>query len=129
MKILIADDSRVMRQIVIRTLRPAGFDGHDLIEAADGRRTIRSSGYALNLLRGHIGRPGERPDTLEHQSWFAQLAMRAALQPWMDIPIAYPLLTVRQPDESQRLEARKLTAQHGLGEPTWRSSAELQAIQ
>lgn len=38
MKILIADDSRVMRQIVIRTLRQAGFDGHELVEAADGRQ-------------------------------------------------------------------------------------------
>ena len=37
MKILIADDSRVMRQIVTRTLRQAGFEGHDLVEAADGR--------------------------------------------------------------------------------------------
>lgn len=37
MKILIADDSRVMRQIVIRTLRQAGFDGHEIVEAADGR--------------------------------------------------------------------------------------------
>ena len=37
MKILIADDSRVMRQIVIRTLRQAGFDGHDIVEAEDGR--------------------------------------------------------------------------------------------
>jgi two-component system chemotaxis response regulator CheY len=37
MKILIADDSRVMRQIVTRTLRQAGFDGHELVEAADGR--------------------------------------------------------------------------------------------
>jgi two-component system, chemotaxis family, chemotaxis protein CheY len=37
MKILIADDSRVMRQIVSRTLRQAGYDGHDLVEAADGR--------------------------------------------------------------------------------------------
>jgi two-component system, chemotaxis family, chemotaxis protein CheY len=37
MKILIADDSRVMRQIVIRTLRQAGFDDHELIEAADGK--------------------------------------------------------------------------------------------
>lgn len=37
MKILIADDSRVMRQIVTRTLRQAGFDGHDLVEAADGK--------------------------------------------------------------------------------------------
>jgi two-component system chemotaxis response regulator CheY len=36
-KILIADDSRVMRQIVIRTLRQAGFDGHDIVEAEDGR--------------------------------------------------------------------------------------------
>lgn len=37
MKILVADDSRVMRQIVIRTLRQAGFDGHDVVEAEDGR--------------------------------------------------------------------------------------------
>jgi two-component system chemotaxis response regulator CheY len=37
MKILIADDSRVMRQIVIRTMRQAGFGDHELIEAADGQ--------------------------------------------------------------------------------------------
>jgi two-component system chemotaxis response regulator CheY len=36
MKILIADDSRVMRQIVTRTLRQAGYDGHELVEAEDG---------------------------------------------------------------------------------------------
>lgn len=36
MKILVADDSRVMRQIVIRTLRQAGWDGHDIIEAENG---------------------------------------------------------------------------------------------
>jgi two-component system, chemotaxis family, chemotaxis protein CheY len=36
MRILIVDDSRVMRQIVTRTLRQAGFTGHDLVEAADG---------------------------------------------------------------------------------------------
>jgi two-component system chemotaxis response regulator CheY len=38
MKILVADDSRVMRQIVIRTLRQAGFGDHDVIEASDGRQ-------------------------------------------------------------------------------------------
>ena len=38
MKILIADDSRVMRQIVTRTLRQAGYSGYDLVEAADGRQ-------------------------------------------------------------------------------------------
>jgi two-component system chemotaxis response regulator CheY len=36
-KILVVDDSRVMRQIVIRTLRQAGYDGHEIIEAEDGR--------------------------------------------------------------------------------------------
>src|SRR4051812_20007133 len=36
MKLIIADDSRVMRQIVIRTLRQAGFGGHDYVEAEDG---------------------------------------------------------------------------------------------
>jgi two-component system, chemotaxis family, chemotaxis protein CheY len=40
MKILIADDSRVMRQIVTRTLRQAGFGDHDLVEAADGRQAF-----------------------------------------------------------------------------------------
>ena len=32
MKILVADDSRVMRQIVIRTLRQAGYDDHDIVD-------------------------------------------------------------------------------------------------
>lgn len=36
MKILIADDSRVMRQIVLRTMRQAGFGHHDFVEATDG---------------------------------------------------------------------------------------------
>ena len=37
MKILIVDDSRVMRQIVVRTLRQAGLDGHDVVEAENGK--------------------------------------------------------------------------------------------
>ena len=40
MKILIADDSRAMRQIVTRTLRQAGFGDHELIEAADGEQAL-----------------------------------------------------------------------------------------
>ena len=36
MKILIADDSKVMRQIVLRTMRQAGFGHHDFVEAVDG---------------------------------------------------------------------------------------------
>ena len=40
MKILVADDSRVMRQIVIRTLRQAGYDQHEIVEAEDGRDAL-----------------------------------------------------------------------------------------
>jgi two-component system chemotaxis response regulator CheY len=36
MRILVVDDSRVMRQIVVRTLRQAGFGGHEIVEAVDG---------------------------------------------------------------------------------------------
>jgi two-component system chemotaxis response regulator CheY len=36
MKIVVADDSRVMRQIVIRTLRQAGYADAEIVEATDG---------------------------------------------------------------------------------------------
>ena len=36
MKILVVDDSGIMRKIVIRTLRQAGFGGHDVEEAENG---------------------------------------------------------------------------------------------
>jgi len=40
MKILVADDSRAMRMIVVRTLRQAGFAGHDVIEAENGKQAL-----------------------------------------------------------------------------------------
>jgi CheY-like chemotaxis protein len=36
MKALVVDDSRVMRQIVIRTLRQAGYDWVDVVQAENG---------------------------------------------------------------------------------------------
>ena len=39
-RVLIADDSRVMRQIVARTLRQAGYDW-EVTEAADGEEAFR----------------------------------------------------------------------------------------
>jgi two-component system, chemotaxis family, chemotaxis protein CheY len=39
-KILVADDSRVMRQIVVRTLRQAGYAGHEIVEAENGRDAL-----------------------------------------------------------------------------------------
>ena len=40
MHILVVDDSRAMRMIVVRTLRQAGFEGHQISEAADGREAF-----------------------------------------------------------------------------------------
>lgn len=41
MRVLIADDSRVMRQIVIRTLRQAGYDYWEVTEASDGAEALQ----------------------------------------------------------------------------------------
>ena len=51
MKILVVDDSRAMRMIVVRTLRQAGFNGHEVLEAENGRE-------ALELVAAH------RPDLI-----------------------------------------------------------------
>jgi two-component system chemotaxis response regulator CheY len=40
MKIMVVDDSSAMRMIVKKTLRLAGFEGHDLIEAEDGAKAL-----------------------------------------------------------------------------------------
>ena len=40
MKVVVADDSRVMRQTVIRTLRQAGYDWWDIEEAEDGAAAL-----------------------------------------------------------------------------------------
>ena len=42
MRILIVDDSRVMRNIVTRTLRQAGYGDHELSEASDGRQALEA---------------------------------------------------------------------------------------
>lgn len=40
MKIMIVDDSAAMRMIVKKTLRQAGFDGHEISEAEDGLKAL-----------------------------------------------------------------------------------------
>ena len=51
MKILVTDDSKAMRMIVIRTLRQAGFAGHDIIEAENGQEGLTAA-------------PSEAPDLI-----------------------------------------------------------------
>lgn len=111
----------LLANVVADAADPLAGEHHaHVITAPDGQRTIRSCGYALNILRtttdGHAG----KPDTLPDLPWTAQIAMRASLQPWMDEPIVYPLLAIREPSERQRNQARLQAALHGLGEPVWR---------
>ena len=42
MKILVVDDSKAMRSIVLRTLRQAGFSDHEFEEAADGAEALQA---------------------------------------------------------------------------------------
>ena len=44
MKIMIVDDSTSMRMIVKKTLRLAGFEGHEIVEAEDGVKALTAIG-------------------------------------------------------------------------------------
>ena len=59
MKILIADDSRAMRQIVKRTLRQAGFSGHEVVEAGDGETALATiTGGGVDVVLCDWNMPG-----------------------------------------------------------------------
>lgn len=92
-----------------------------VIDGPEGRRTLRSSGYALHFQPLCPNDGDEPPDTLASLPWTAQLDMRAALQPWIDEPIDYPLLATRDPDSREHHDAQGRAARHGLGEPAWRN--------
>jgi two-component system chemotaxis response regulator CheY len=52
MKILVVDDSKAMRMIIVRTLRQAGFGGHTITEAANGAEAmtaLRAEGHDVVL--------------------------------------------------------------------------------
>ena len=50
----------------------------------------------------------------------AQLELRAAVQPWIDDPITYPLLVDSEPDEQLSAQWTTLAAEWGLPKPGWR---------
>jgi len=42
MNIMVVDDSLAMRLIVMKTLREAGFNGHDFVQAEDGAKALEA---------------------------------------------------------------------------------------
>lgn len=106
---------------VADALDPLQDDPHArTITAPEGNHTLDASGYALNVLRGDRQHTGPLPATLATLPWTAQIGMRAAVQPWMDEPIACPLLFAAEPDAQMGIELLQHAAMHGLAAPTWR---------
>jgi two-component system chemotaxis response regulator CheY len=59
MKIVVADDSRAMRMIVVRTLRQAGLGRHEVLEAENGREALDLVGrHAPDLILSDWNMPG-----------------------------------------------------------------------
>jgi ribonucleoside-diphosphate reductase alpha chain len=85
--------------------------------APGGERTVVSSGYALTVSLGD--HDAATSDTLENLGWEPQLRMRAAVQPFVDQAIAYPLLVAHAPDDRERDEAERLASRLGLPAPSW----------
>ena len=46
MRILVVDDSKAMRMIVVRTLHLAGYDEHEIVQAANGREAVEAISVA-----------------------------------------------------------------------------------
>lgn len=80
MKILVVDDSRAMRRIVAQTLEQAGFAGHQILEAENGK-------LALEAARTH------RPDLILsdwHMPEMTGIELLAALNgEGLDIPFGF----------------------------------------
>ena len=59
-KLLVVDDSPVLRRIMLRVLREAGLDDADLVEAVDGRDAIRRIGTdpAIGVVLSDVDMPG-----------------------------------------------------------------------
>ncbi|HET7556503.1 MAG TPA: ribonucleotide reductase N-terminal alpha domain-containing protein [Rhodanobacteraceae bacterium] len=89
--------------------------------STSGAAATRPVGYARHILRARGSDPGVAESA--GMSLNAQLTMRAAVQPWMDEPIAYPVLLEHEPDAREQREAGLIAVRHRLGELSWRKPA------
>ena len=65
MKILIVDDSSTMRKIVMRTLRQAGYDGAEVVEAGDGVEGLAVlDGGSVDLVFSPVGAKRSRQSSM-----------------------------------------------------------------
>jgi ribonucleoside-diphosphate reductase alpha chain len=82
-------------------------------------RMLRSSGYAINAARELIpvpASPRAMMETLVRTPFRAQIEMRGAMQPWIDIPISYPMIVAGMPEPSHLQESALLASAYRIGE-------------
>ena len=86
---------------------------HPLALPAGSRR-------ASSLRRPPSAQDATTAQTEDLPSLVAQLELRAAMQPWIDSPIDYPLLAHQPPDERELASGRACAERWGLPPPDWR---------
>lgn len=89
----------------------------EAINTPESRLIPRVRRHALHGQEDQHRRSRARPDTLANVPWQAQLDMRAALQPWVDLPITHPLLLLAPPNGAEMHEMERYAARCGLPVP------------
>ena len=106
-KILIIDDSSTMRKIVMRSLRQAGLEIGDVLEAGDGQEALQVlDGNSVDLILSDINMPNM--DGLE---FLRQKKTNPAIQ---DIPVV--MITTEAVDEIVQ-EVKELGAMGNIKKP------------
>jgi ribonucleoside-diphosphate reductase alpha chain len=102
-------------------------DQAQTIDAPGGTKIVLSCGFALAQRRrigtAEAGAPAAF-ETIAQVSVPDQLAMRAALQPWIDAPIDYPVRTCEVPTTTAQQQWQELAETLGLAPLHWRSTLE-----
>jgi two-component system chemotaxis response regulator CheY len=105
MKILLVDDSKAMRMLIVRTLREAGFGDHTFLEAGDGFEA-----FAL------VG--AEQPDLVLSDWAMAEVSGVDLLRGLRSSGNAVPFgFITAQGGEARRTEALEAGAQFLVGKP------------
>lgn len=85
----------------------------------ENSRILRSSGYAITAARELFPAPAmpwAMMETLARIPFKAQIEMRGAMQPWIDIPISYPMIVAGMPESGHFQESVLLASAYRIGE-------------
>jgi ribonucleoside-diphosphate reductase alpha chain len=91
----------------------------EIATVGDAQRGALARGYAPTPSVLYV-QPAPEAGKCSVASVTAQLELRAAVQPWIDDPITYPLLVDSEPDEQLSAQWTTMATERGLPKPGWR---------